>query len=246
MSLSGGFLPKEIEGNLFFVNAIRPVTYKGVTVLGGTASGLAEFEVGGLPGDVKKFWEMVRERSIDAEKFLGPILWRNAGSVAVGLADDGKPLPDYKQQVFINPLQFIVENVMGNNLICAKIDYSKITSNLFFRAVHLIRKAIPAHTAIIVFLDIPENDEYTFSTLPGGATGMERQNPVHILTNSPSSFTTQTKNFWLDVNGAPLSSGAEAIGIEVCTELISETFDLSLSANVGESLEIKLEPNCRT
>lgn len=246
ISLSGGFIPRDMKGNLFFVNAIKPVTYKGETTDGGNASGLAEFEVGGLPKDVEKFWAMVRARSIESEKFLGPIIWRNAGATSVGIADDNKPLPDYKQKVFINPLQFIVENVMGNNLICAKIDYSKITSNLFFRAVHLIRKAIPAHTAIIVFLDIPESDEYTFSLLPDGSEGMERQNPVHILSNTPSSFTAQTKNFWLDGDDQPLSSGAEAIGLEVCTELISETFDLSLSTNVGESLEIKLEPNCRT
>lgn len=138
--LSGGYF-----STLTFENAEVDVEYLGVDEDNKAA---VIFRISGFPGDVDTFWERAQTLGKEAgKKTLAELLDIRANPV-------GQPLPAYLPAT-INPLEFVLENIMKNNLTIVKVRASALGSdvpglNLF----KYMRNIIMPHTTFIVFVEI--------------------------------------------------------------------------------------------
>jgi hypothetical protein len=248
LALTRDSVQASIEGFLGFFNQIAVVTYMGEAIQGRDSTGLAEFSIAGLPKDVETFWQYVHDASIARDQFLGPLIWRRAGAVLLVDADDGLPKPDYEQVVTVNPIQFLVENLIGNNLIVIKINMSLVNQvNSLLQSMVYLRQAIPAHTAIIIFIRFDFEDELEFQPMDGSA-GLDLQDSIDLIKFAPENFSTGptgTQQYWLNPDGTPTDLNAEAIAVDIGPDMINETFDLSDPASVVEDVQVKYEKVCR-
>jgi hypothetical protein len=114
------------------------------------------FEVHGFPGDVLKFWEDVHKSGVSDNKVLANYL-------------DIRPDPEGQPGIenlpsTINPAQFLVSNLLGDNLIFVKLKLAEFTETPDkITYLGLIRQLLPAHTAFLLYLDAPSSLEYISS-----------------------------------------------------------------------------------
>jgi hypothetical protein len=137
-----GFLPGGFSDGIGFSNKDVPLVVE--TVDGKTK---VSFELGGLPTDVELFWELTHQRGLASGKTLANYLdVRENPTDEPGAAS----LP-----ATVNPLQFLVENVLRYNAFVVKIKVSAISGNVISK---LVRKITPPWTACILLLDIDIDD----------------------------------------------------------------------------------------
>lgn len=126
--------------------------------LGTDAAGYPKirFEVNGFPGDVDAFWDAVHERGVAAGKVLANYL-----DIRETPADQPTAinLPET-----INPAQFVMENLIGDNLILVKMKLEQFTEDPKRTSyLSLIRQLLPAHTAFLLYIDAASSVEYVTS-----------------------------------------------------------------------------------
>ena len=148
--LSGGYFAE-----LIFENMMVDVEYLGVDE---DEKAVVVFRVGGFPGDVDAFFEQAQIIGKQAgNRTLAELLDTRENPVS-------QPLPEYLPAQ-LNPLQFVLDNVMKNHLILIKVRASAIDPDAPGMSVfRYLRDIVPPHTAFIVFVEItPDADTIDLS-----------------------------------------------------------------------------------
>jgi len=138
--LSGGYF-----STLTFENKQVTVEYLGVDE---DDKAVVVFEVGGFPGDIDSFWEAAQTLGKETGKqTLAELLDTRANPV-------GQPLPAYLPTT-INPLEFVIENILKNNLTIVKVRASAIGADApGLDLFKYLRDIIMPHTTFVVFVEI--------------------------------------------------------------------------------------------
>lgn len=148
LSVGYGMLDTGYLDNLVFENKIVPVqlTYD----VNGKAR--IEFEIGGFALDVERFWNAIHEKGIAEGETLANLLdtRENPFGEPTALA-----LPSQ-----INPLQFLVANVLRFNAFAVRIKPHLFGPNaLGLESAFFIRKLIPPHTLCLILVDMKIAEE---------------------------------------------------------------------------------------
>jgi hypothetical protein len=141
-----GYLPGGFIDGLTFQNTTVPLE---VDV--STDKTRVSFEIGGLPTDVDLFWDMVHERGVLDGTTLANLLDLRDDPTTEPLAGS---LP-----ATINPLQFLIENVLRYNAYIVRIRVSKTDGTIPLGTTRLFRKVVPPWTAMIVLLELDAEDD---------------------------------------------------------------------------------------
>lgn len=151
--LSGGYFSE-----LFFRNRNVSVEYLG---LDADNKAVVTFEVNGFPGDIEAFWREAQERGKVEGRTLANLLDIRPNPAG---EPDAASLPSE-----INPLQFVVDNLLRNNLFLIKVKQSAFDPDAPGAEVfRCLRDTIPPHTAYIVFLDVSVPSETVDLSQAGG------------------------------------------------------------------------------
>lgn len=144
MSLSKSTLTGNYVAELILSNESVPLEYVGVD-----ADGKAEvrFQVSGFPGDVELFWTTVQENGKDAGATLAELLDRRT-------TKEGEPEPG-AWPLTVNPAQFILENLMRNNLFILRLRTGSFGDDaLGVGVLRFLRRVLPPHVAYVAFVEI--------------------------------------------------------------------------------------------
>jgi len=145
LTFSDSFLSGGYFSTLTFENKQVDVEYLGVD---DDNKAVVIFQIGGFPGDIDSFWERAQTLGkASGKETLAELLDTRANPV-------GQPLPEFLPAT-INPLEFVIENILKNNLTIVKVRANAIGSdapglNLF----KYLRNIIMPHTTFIVFVEI--------------------------------------------------------------------------------------------
>ena len=153
-----GFLPGGYLGGISWPN-------KTVSLVVDT-SGIftrVEWELGGFPGDLEKFWDDFHANGVLNPPTLAQLLDVRANPV-------GEPgaasLP-----ATVNPLEFLVQNVLRNHAFIVRIKHTRLGKNALSLAnFRHLRRIIPPHTHMIVVVELAVDDETITMEAPGTET----------------------------------------------------------------------------
>lgn len=148
--LSGGYF-----SSLTFENMDASVEYLGTDE---DNKAVVVFRVGGFPADVDAFWEQAQLLGKQpGSKTLAELLDTRANPV-------GQPLPMFLPST-INPLEFVIDNIMKNHLILIKVRVSAVDPDApGMRLFKYLRDVIPPHTTYIVYVELmPTTDTIDLS-----------------------------------------------------------------------------------
>ena len=105
------------------------------------------WEIGGFPNDVTKFWHDVHTSGIAKNETLAMLLDVRENPIGQPTASS---LP-----VEINPLKFLIDNLLKFNLFIVKVKPgSKLQNRLEFVPVTQLRKIMPPHTLMLLLVDL--------------------------------------------------------------------------------------------
>jgi len=121
------------------------------------------FELGGWPGDVEQFWDLFHLRGVAAGQTLAHLLDTRTNKV-------GEPgvsnLP-----ATINPLRFLIENVLRNNAFVVKLRPKQFGPNaLPLWTINQLRRIIPPHIGYIVVVQLDVDEDNITMDGPGDET----------------------------------------------------------------------------
>lgn len=148
LSLSPSFLSGGYMAELSVKNHRVALEYLGTDQ---NNKAVVRFEVSGFPGDVEEFWNAVQLRGDLAGETLANLLDTRENPV-------GEPLP-VNLPTMINPLEFVVSNLMHNNLFVIRIRQASFmpgSPGLSF--LRLLRNVIPPQTTYIIFVEMSFTD----------------------------------------------------------------------------------------
>lgn len=159
LTLAGGFLVGGYRHGISFANRIVPLKVS-TDAQGYTR---AEFEVGGLPEDVRKFWDHVHTQGIASGETFAQLLDQRDNPTGQPAAGN---LP-----ATINPLEFLVQNLLRNNVFVAVLRTSQQGRQaLPLTMLEAIRRILPPQTALILVLQLDLPGESIILEGPGDAT----------------------------------------------------------------------------
>lgn len=145
-----GFLAGPYRGELTFRNAAVPLQYLGVDDDGWA---IVRFEVSGFADDVEKFWQNVHEQGRAQGKTFAQYLDTRENPT-------GQPTPEFLPAT-INPLAFVLQNFMGNNLCFIRMKVADFAAGApgvdWFRA---LRRIMTPHTTCVVYVELSPPDTY--------------------------------------------------------------------------------------
>ena len=138
--LSGGYF-----STLTFENTQVDVEYLGVDE---DNKAVVIFQISGFPGDIESFWEKAQTLGkATGSQTLAELLDTRANPV-------GQPLPEFLPAQ-INPLAFVIENILKNNLTIVKVNANAIGDDApGLGLFKYLRNIIMPHTTYIVFVEI--------------------------------------------------------------------------------------------
>lgn len=157
LALDNGFLAACFYGDLVFENKNVPLEVNTEHPSGYT---YVKFGVGGLPADVEFFFDEIHRRGVDYAE-LPPnecVPGRKLGTLAQLL--DRRPKAQTQPTAAdlptsINPLRFVIENVLRNNVFVVRIFVPALGQNrLGLYNVRQLRAMIPPQTAMIVVFEL--------------------------------------------------------------------------------------------
>lgn len=145
--LSGGFFSQ-----LIFEDRVVELDFQGIDNDNRT---FVRFDLGGFPGDVDLFWDLAQARGKQLGKTLAELLdTRTNPPTDPSLPPEiTQPGPEHLP-LTINPLQFVIDNLLKNNMFIIKlktVDTNPEALGLEF--FHVMRSAIPPHTTFIVAVE---------------------------------------------------------------------------------------------
>jgi hypothetical protein len=137
--LTGGYL-----GELTFENKKVTVDYEGTS--GNQA--IVTFEVGGFATDVEAFWDNVQTNGNLAD------YWDTRAVKTAAPAANQLP-------AHVNPLQFVLENILGNNTLVVRYRTASFgVEAAGINALRPLRQVLPPQTTLLVIIEITADDEY--------------------------------------------------------------------------------------
>lgn len=150
-----GFIVSGFVGGITFYNKSTPLDVD--------TSGIftrIEFSVGGFVGDIAEFWDQFHARGVDNPPTLAQLLDQRTNKVGEPTA---AALP-----VSINPLEFLIQNVLRNNAFVVKIRVNQQGPNRIpLSHAKQLRRIIPPHTAIILLVELVVDNEVIIMEQPG-------------------------------------------------------------------------------
>jgi len=150
LTLDNDFVSGNLVGALSFANATVSLNYIGADDDGRT---IVEFDVQGFPGDPREFWDVVHTTGADSGKTL-------ANYLDVRTAPVGEPTAA-SLPTTINPAQFLVDNILGNNLFLIFLRPNQFLGTVAdFSYLNFLRTVIPPHTTYMIYVDFGEIAEY--------------------------------------------------------------------------------------
>lgn len=167
LALDAGFLSACFYGDLVFENKEVPLEIDTAHPSGYT---YVKFGLGGFPADVTRFFDEVHARGV--ERAIAPPETCPPGRRRHTLAQilDKRAQPEYvaDPQIYpvdepmaanlpatINPLQFVVANILRNNVFLIQIKSAALGQNrLGLYNIRHLRQLLPPHTAMIVIYEL--------------------------------------------------------------------------------------------
>ncbi len=135
--ISGGY-----QGELVFENRTVDIDYGG---LDDDGKAIVTFHVGGMQSDVDQFWEDVHER--------GKLTSTLAELLDTRTNPTSQPTPQFLPAE-INPLQFVMENLLANNMVVARIRHSLLPDDAAgTRFSTFLRDLVPPQTMVYLVVD---------------------------------------------------------------------------------------------
>jgi hypothetical protein len=145
LTLSRNLLSGEYYGELTFHNRRVDLEYLG---LDQDNKAVVRFEITGFPADVDKFWEDAQTRGKEAgRRTLAEMLDTRENPV-------GQPVP-LNLPAQVNPLEFVLDNLLRNNLFVIRVRQSSFGPNqLGLNVFRHLRRVVPPHTTYVVFVEL--------------------------------------------------------------------------------------------
>jgi len=171
LALGRGMLAYGFLGDLVFENKDVPLE---VTEASNHASGytFVKWGLGGFELDVEKFFDDLHANGVAADQTVAMLLdQRDADK------QSGQPVAANLPST-INPLEFLVENVLRNNAFVVRVRASEQTdAGVGLHNVRFLRKIIQPHTAMLLVIELSAAEESVtidlVSEAPGLFTAME-------------------------------------------------------------------------
>lgn len=158
LTMALGFLPGGYVDGITFVNSDVPLDVSsdenGVTRI--------EFELGGFPTDVEAFWDSVHSDGISRGLTLARML--DVRGTDADTEPTAASLPST-----INPLAFLLQNVLRFNAFVVRIKAGRTNSTMGLANLRLLRRIVPPWTAMIVLLDLTADPD-TVTLVDTGTT----------------------------------------------------------------------------
>ena len=160
IAVGPGLLAPCFHGDLLFENKLVDVHVEENHRSGRT---YVSFELNGHPADVKKFFDEIHTRAIDAQndpctqhKVAYP---RTLARCLAGWQIDAEP-KTANIPAKINPLQFLISNVLRNNVFIVRIRLGSLGQNrLDLYNINQIRALLPPQTVMLVVLTYEAENE---------------------------------------------------------------------------------------
>lgn len=157
LALDRGFLSACFYGDLVFENKEVPLVVNTATPDGYT---YVSFKVAGMPQDVKQFFDEIHARGVEAARDAQPCPADQPRRYTLAHFLDrrknpiSEPGPEHLPAT-INPLRFIVENTLRNNVFVVKLIVSALGRNrLGLYNIRHLRQLLPPGTAMVVVFDL--------------------------------------------------------------------------------------------
>lgn len=158
LALDRGYLSACFYGDLVFENKNVPLEVNTAHASGYT---YVKFRLGGFPLDVRQFFDEIHARGVQAAQIVpDPCDRKNRklGTLAHLLDKrknpDGEPTAN-NLPATINPLKFIVENVLRNNVFLVHIKIGSLGQNrLGMYNIRHLRQLLPPQSAMIVIFSL--------------------------------------------------------------------------------------------
>lgn len=171
LAVGRGFLAEGYYQDLVFANETVPLQVTAAP----DGYTRVEFAVGGLPGDVARFWDDVHAAGVARNQTLAMLLDQRT-------VKEGQPTAAALPAT-VNPLEFLCGQLFRANLVVAAVRPAAFGPDaLGLENGRLLRKLTPPHTALVVVarLEIP-GDEITMEG-PGdeAAVGYEETAALHL------------------------------------------------------------------
>jgi len=178
LALDGDYLSACFYGDLVFENRQVPLEVITDHPLGYT---YLKFKLGGFPADAERFFDEIHARGVAAaEAAPQPCVdGRRRGTLAQLLDKRVNPFAEPTAENLprtINPLQFLVENVLRNNVFVVRILVSTLGQNsLGLYNVRHLRRLLPPQTGMIVVFEL--------------SAGTDTIDPEHSVAETITTFT---------------------------------------------------------
>jgi hypothetical protein len=135
IALPLGMLDPSIGGEITFENSQVPVT-----VTGTAGNERVEWQLGGSEEAIQRFWDLTHQKRLLYGYSLYDVLVAEYGSIPAT----------------INPMEFLIDNVLRNNCFVVVIQQRGIGEDaLNTEIATLLRKILPPHTAVIIIIELP-------------------------------------------------------------------------------------------
>lgn len=168
LALDNGFLPPCFFDNLVFENKDVPLEINTAHDSGYT---YVKFNVGGYPADVQRFFDEIHARGVaEANKPANQCLPEQKNGTLAHYLDRRErimtePTPATLPAT-INPMKFLIENVLRNNVFIVKINVSALGQNrLGLYNIRHLRSVLPPQTAALFIFELdPKTDRIPAAT----------------------------------------------------------------------------------
>lgn len=215
----------------------------------GTGVRGVSFTVIGLKESVEKFWTEISRRGNEAGLNPGEKLYEKYG-------DSSSDAPPFwtSPTFFVSPAEILADDIFPGALFPIKIRVNSIADiNRFFKTIFPLRDCIPAHLILMLFFVLDSgNDMVPLQNSPECQAEMSLK---RILDSSPvpmwsPEFVSESGRNILE----PVSIG-EAFSITPYhfdpenvdgQGRLLEKIDLSVSQNLGQTIEFRFRPKCLT
>jgi hypothetical protein len=184
IAMGKGFLAVGFLGDIVFEN--KDITLE-VTEANDHPTGYTylKWGLGGFPLDVEAFFDQLHANGVQKDQTLAMLLDQRAPENQIG-----QPTA-FNLPSMINPLEFLVENVLRNNAFVVKVKVSdQLPSGVGLHNVRHLRKIIQPHTAMIVIYELTAGSESV---------------TVDLVSEAPAPFTA-TEPIIESIDGSSLVS----------------------------------------
>mgnify|MGYP003638348851 CR=1 FL=1 len=156
LNFGPGVLSPGLEGELTFQNSSTPLN---VTTKDSKA--YVTFDVGGFPGDVDLFFAELHAKGLAEGKTFAQYIDTR------GSFQNSEPTASTLPAT-INPLQFLVDNLLRFNMFVIKIQTHSIETDLGLSRTRIFRKLLPPWTAVVILYELEPDAETV--TMDGAGT----------------------------------------------------------------------------